>query len=291
VTKALILSLFAIASGAYPSTISTFSISTVATSSSGVETDPCSLSGSGAGTASCSSVGGGSSFDHANASVTLTDNSIQISLSSHMDASTEGFASITHDDFYTAPVNGPVSAVLSLTCNNFLGASGAFTTVGHFSLGSTSVSPPVESIYTGASQGSGPCGVQDRLPGPPGFTGAFNVSLSAVNNIVHLHTYIDAGDVGTLTDDSGSIFVQNSRRFSGRKRKPHHRNTPAGTGHPWDVRVGVAGGREDERETKRGLGRQRVFSHFRTAESNPGIAFRNPPARFPCKGCPSLTRV
>jgi hypothetical protein len=29
-----------------------------------------------------------------------------------------------------------------------------------------------------------------------------------VNNIVHLHTYIDAGDVGTLTDDSGSIFVQ-----------------------------------------------------------------------------------
>ena len=205
-TKALILSLFAIASGAYPSTISTFSISTVATSSSGVETDPCSLSGSGAGTASCSSVGGGSSFDHANASVTLTDNSIQISLSSHMDASTEGFASITHDDFYTAPVNGPVSAVLSLTCNNFLGASGAFTTVGHFSLGSTSVSPPVESIYTGASQGSGPCGVQDRLPGPPGFTGAFNVSLSAVNNIVHLHTYIDAS--GFEVDNSGGIFVQ-----------------------------------------------------------------------------------
>ena len=190
--------IFALASGAYASTISTFNISTTAGFQGG---DPCSMSGSGPETASCSSVADNPSF-HAQASVTLTDNSIQLNLSDHMVASAEGFASITHDDFYSVPVNGPVSALVSLVCDN---DNPGLT--GHFSLGSTNVSPPVETIFMGASQGSGPCGIQYRIfPSPPTFDGTFTVSLSATNNIVHLHTFIDA--TGSEVDDSGSIFVQ-----------------------------------------------------------------------------------
>ena len=188
---------------AYPSTISTFTISTSAQGGT-----PCSMSGSGPGTASCSSVGD-PNFYHAQSSVTLTDNSIQLSLSDHMVANAEASASITHDDFYSVPVSGPVSAVMSLTCNNSGGLSPNFTT-GHFSLGSTSVSPPVETIYIGASQGSGPCGEQyvSFATLPPGFTlpATFIVSLSAMNNIVHLQTEIDAS--GSVADDVGAIFVQ-----------------------------------------------------------------------------------
>ena len=56
----------------------------------------------------------------------------------------------------------------------------------------------------GSITGEGPCGIQIRLPGPP--YGIFVVSLSATNNIVHLHTYIDAS--GSEGDNSGSMFVQ-----------------------------------------------------------------------------------
>jgi hypothetical protein len=123
----LMVSLFALASGAYPATISTFSISTNAQGGT-----PCSMSGSGPGTASCSSVGDPSYF-HASSSVTLTDNSLEISLGDHMVASAEGFASITHDDFYQVPVNGPVSALVNLVCvNSLIGNPGV---TGHFSLG------------------------------------------------------------------------------------------------------------------------------------------------------------
>lgn len=117
-------------------------------------------------------------------------------------AGASGFASITHDDFYSVPVNGPVSVVMGLTCNN---TSDALLT-GHFSLGSTNVSPPVESIWSGASQGSGPCGIQYRLRPPNGFDGTFIASLSATDHIVHLHTYIDAG--GLESDSSSLISVQ-----------------------------------------------------------------------------------
>jgi len=61
----------------------------------------------------------------------------------------------------------------------------------------------------GASQGSGPCGNQYVLSTlPPGFTfpAIFTVSLSAINNIVQLQTYIDAS--GSEVDDAGGIFVQ-----------------------------------------------------------------------------------
>jgi hypothetical protein len=94
---------------------------------------------------------------------------------------------------------------VNLVCDNgfHIGYPGL---TGHFSLGSTTVSPPVETIYLGASQGSGPCGSQYRFSRPPDFTGTFVVSLSAINNIVHLQTYIDGG--GSEVDDSGSIFVQ-----------------------------------------------------------------------------------
>ncbi|HTA69442.1 MAG TPA: hypothetical protein VK776_14225 [Bryobacteraceae bacterium] len=200
-TTLVFTAIVTLAPGAYPSTISTFSISTDAQGGT-----PCSMSGSGPGTASCSSVG--DNFNHAQSSVTLTDNSIQLSLSDHMAASADGFASITHDDFYSVPVNGPVSAVVTLVCDNgsHIGSPGI---TGHFSLGSTAVSPPVETIYMGASQGSGPCGNQYVLSTlPPGFTfpAIFTVSLSAINNIVQLQTYIDAS--GSEVDDAGGIFVQ-----------------------------------------------------------------------------------
>ena len=181
---------------AYASTISSYSISTTAQGGT-----PCSMSGSGPATASCSSTNG-ENF-HSITSVVLTDTSITLNLSSHMASSAVGFASITHDDFFSVPVNGPVSVVMSLTCDN-IGTSPPLT--GHFSLGSTNVSPPVETVWMGASQGSGPCGIQYRLRPPAGFDGTFVAALSATNNIVHLHTYIDAG--GSEPDSSGLISVQ-----------------------------------------------------------------------------------
>jgi hypothetical protein len=67
---------------------------------------------------------------------------------------------------------------------------------------------PVETIFQGASQGSGPCGIQYRLPTapPPRDAIAFIVSLIATNNIVHLHTYIDA--TGSAVDERGGLTVQ-----------------------------------------------------------------------------------
>jgi hypothetical protein len=194
-TTLVLTAVFVLASGAYPSTISSFNISTRADGGT-----PCSVSGSGAGTASCrsSSVG---LLNDAFASVTLTDNSIHLRVGSFHASDAHAFASITHDDFYSVPVNGPVSALESLTCNLLLGAS--VGTLGHFSLGSTNVSPPVESVYTGASHGSGPCGNPIQIgPLPPFFV----VSLVAANNIVHLQTNIDAS--GYVSDFSGDIFVQ-----------------------------------------------------------------------------------
>ena len=185
----------ALASGAYASTIASFSISTGAAGGT-----PCSMSGSGPGTASCHSSDGIN--NQGDAGVTLTDNSLQLSASGNHAGGGSAFASVTHDDFYSVPVNGPVSALLRLTCDN---SAGLLESIGHFSLGSTNVSPPVESIYAGASQGSGPCNNQKRLPGPP-FNRTFVVSLSATNNIVHLHTYID-GNVGGA-DINSAIFVQ-----------------------------------------------------------------------------------
>jgi hypothetical protein len=189
----LIVSLFALAPGAYPATISSFNISTTAQGGT-----PCSMSGSGPGTATCSSTGTGPGGPAA-ASVTMTDNSIQLEVGAFQGNGAQAFASITHDDFYSVPVNGPVSEVVSLTC-----ATGfAIGTIGHFSLGSTNVSPPVETIWLGASQGSGPCGNSNQIAAlPPSFV----VSLSATNNIVHLHTYIDAS--GSEGDNDTSIFVQ-----------------------------------------------------------------------------------
>jgi hypothetical protein len=186
----------ALASGAYASTISSYSIST--TSADGT---PCSISGSGPGSASCFSETPGSSFhfpSDAGASVTLTDDSIQLMVGSFHASNAQAFASITHDDFYSVPVNGPVSALERLTCN--LGGS-SVGALGHFSLGSTNVSPPVETIYTGASQGSGPCG-PNQIAGAP----IFVVSLVAANNIVHLQTNIDAS--GSVGDFSGQIIVR-----------------------------------------------------------------------------------
>ena len=182
---------------AYPSTISSFNISTDAPGGT-----PCSISGSGPGSASCSSTipPGGFFIGDAEASVTVTDNSIQLDEDAFQDSSARAFASITHDDFYSVSVNGPVSALLSLTCINYLSP---IPSTGHFSLGSTNVSPPVESIFTGASQGSGPCGYQYAIAPMPPF---FIVSLAATNNLVHLHTYIDAS--GFEVDNSGGIFVQ-----------------------------------------------------------------------------------
>ena len=192
---AFIVAGLALAGQAYASTISSYSISTTAQGGT-----PCSMSGSGPATASCSSTNGGNF--HSITSVALTDTSITLNLSSHMASGAVGFASITHDDFYSVPVNGPVSVVELLGCTT----SGQ-PPQGHFSLGSTSVSPPVETIWMGASQGSGPCGGPVRISlGPPGFENNYVVSLVAANNIVHLHTYIDAS--GTLADDSGAISVQ-----------------------------------------------------------------------------------
>jgi hypothetical protein len=193
----ILLAILALATTAYPSTVWSYNISTT-----GVGLTPCSSSGAGPGSASCLSPMSGTN-NSADASVSLTDNSLQIMVDSAHAANAIAFASITHDDFYNVPVNGPISALLSLTCTN-----GGSVTTGHFSLGSTTVSPPVETIFQGASQGSGPCGIQYRLPTapPPPDNYNFTVSLVATNNTVHLHTYIDA--TGNAVDERGGLTVQ-----------------------------------------------------------------------------------
>ena len=155
------------------------------------------MSGSGPGGAFCSSFVGETSGI---VSGGVTDNSLSLSVAGNLAGGGSAFASITHEDLYSVPVNGPVSALVSLTCSN----SGAiYATTGHFSLGSTNVSPPVETIFMGASQGSGSCGIQYQLASIPP---AFVVSLVAMNNIVDLNTYID-GNI-SLRDDSASLSVQ-----------------------------------------------------------------------------------
>jgi hypothetical protein len=196
-TTLVFTAIVVLASVAYPSTISSFNISTSAAGGT-----PCSVSGSGAGSASCESTGTfGGLYNDGGASVTVTDNSLEFYLSSEHDAPAQAFASVTHDDFYSVPVNGPVSALEHLTCSSL--GPGAFTTA-HFSLGSTNVSPPVESIFPGVSQqGSGLCGNQYQFaPLPTDFV----VSLLAANNIVDLQTHIDAS--GRLADFTASYFVQ-----------------------------------------------------------------------------------
>ena len=179
-----------LAGQARAATISNYSIFTAVPGAS------CGMSGSGPATASCHSPG---EFPNdAYASATLTDNSLQLSAGGAAFGGGSASASLTHDDLYVVPVNGPVSALLSLTCYEM-----GYTPTAHFSLGSTNVSPPVETIFEGASQGSGECGRTEFKPMPPDFV----VSLVAMNNIVELHTSIDA--VIFLTSDvHGSVFVQ-----------------------------------------------------------------------------------
>ena len=176
----------------YPSTISSFSVSTSAFGNPVT----CSKSGLGIGTISCSSFSPPNSDGAATASVTVTDNSLQLTLDSFHAAGADASASITHDDFYAVPVNGPIFALVNLTCSGLL--------IGHFSLGSTMVSPPVESFFSGASQGSGPCSYVYKLPRD--LPADFLVSLFAVNNIVHLQTHIDGS--GGVADNDVSLFVQ-----------------------------------------------------------------------------------
>jgi hypothetical protein len=193
-TTLVFAAIVALASGgAYASTVSSFNISTEASGGT-----PCSMSGSGPGTASCDSTDGFN--NRGDATATLTDNSLQLFAGGAHAGSGSAFASITHDDSYAVPVNGPVSALVSLTCENFA----TLGSIGHFSLGSTNVSPPVESIYTGASQGSGPCSDQNEIHRLPT---DFTVSLVATNNIVELHTHID-GNVQPGADFSGDIIVK-----------------------------------------------------------------------------------
>ena len=90
-------------------------------------------------------------------------------------------------------MNGPVSALVSLTCFQF-GFLSAFW-------GTRETLLAVESIWSGASQGSGPCGINQIAPAPPFFV----VSLFAVDNVVPLHTYIDGS--GSVPDARGSIDV------------------------------------------------------------------------------------
>jgi len=196
----IVSAILALATSAYPSTVWSYNIGTSSFDPDGGG-PPCSSSGSGPASASCLTPGSnGSNQNSASASVSLTDNSLEITVNSFHAAEADAFASITHDDFYDVPVNGPVSALLSLTCTG-----GGIVGTGHFSLGSTTVSPPVETIFQGASQGSGPCGIQYRITGrlPPD---TFLVSLVATNNIVHLQTYIDA-TAGAI-DIRGGVVVQ-----------------------------------------------------------------------------------
>jgi len=205
-TILILVAIFTLAGFAFPSTISSFDISSGAAGGT-----PCSLSGSGPGSWTCDSFSDSGVIPAgAEAKATLTDNSLQVSVNSFHAASGQAFASITHDDFYAVSVNGPVSALVSLTCENFA----TLGSIGHFSLGSTNVSPPVESIYTGASQGSGPCSDQNEIQRLPA---DFTVSLVATNNIVHLHTYIDGSASGadTTSDISVQLTVDGFRDENG----------------------------------------------------------------------------
>lgn len=137
----------------------------------------------------------------AGGSVTLTDNSLEMAAYSDPHGNTFESASVTHDDFYSVPVNGPVSALLSLICGSS-GVGLGFT--GHFYLGSTNVSPPVESIFLGASQGGGPCSESGRVQ--IGVAVPFVVSLLPTNNIVELNTNI--GGTGGAVDFGDLLFIQ-----------------------------------------------------------------------------------
>jgi hypothetical protein len=193
----LFVTVIALASSAYPATISSFSISTTALNGT-----PCSASGPGPAAASCTSTGFTTLPEFASASATVTDNSLEVFAGSVHASSADAFASITHDDLYSVPVNGPVSVLLSLTCANQGSVFGQ--AMGHFSLGSTLVSPTVESIYGSfASQGSGLCGLQYQRTNPPP---AFVVFLQSMNNVVRLQTHIDG--VAHAADFDDRIFVQ-----------------------------------------------------------------------------------
>lgn len=191
ISSAILLAcvLLALATEAYSSTIS-WSVST-----SGQDATACSLSGSGPAMESCSSAGDRN--NSVTAMVTVNDDSFTLDVVSFQAASGEASASVTHDDFYSVPVNGPVSALLTLTCQTLVVAPSP-----HFSLGSTNVSPPVESVFQGASQGSGTCGPSQIALIPPFFL----VSLSATNNLVELQTEIDA--TAGAVDYSSGAFVQ-----------------------------------------------------------------------------------
>jgi len=242
-TTLVFTAIVALASGAYASTISSFSISTGAQGGT-----PCFMSGSGPGTASCHSSNGNNEGD---AGATLTDNSLEIAVGGNFAGGGSAFASITHEDLYRVPVNGPVSGLLSLTCSEF-----GPTPTAHFSLGSTTVSPPVETTFTGASQGSGECGRNEIARMPP----AFIVSLAAMDNIVELHTSID-GSISASSDINGSrLRSVNRQRFPGRKRKPDHRNTIAGAGDLRDVRVGFAGGPSGDASETQAFGEPRQIA-------------------------------
>ena len=140
----IVSAIFAMAFRAYPSTMSSFGISTSVPGGT-----PCFLSGTDQNFGTCMS--SSPSGAEAGGSVTLTDNSLEMAAYSDPHGNTFESASVTHDDFYSVPVNGPVSALLSLICGSS-GVGLGFT--GHFYLGSTNVSPPVESIFLGASQGA-----------------------------------------------------------------------------------------------------------------------------------------
>jgi hypothetical protein len=194
VKRILIVSaIFAIAFRAYPSTMSSFSISTSVPGGT-----PCFLSGTDQDFGTCMS--SSPSGAEAGGSVTLTDNSLEMAAYSDPHGNTFESASVTHDDFYSVPVNGPVSALLSLICGSS-GVGLGFT--GNFFLGSTNVSPPVKSIFLGASQGGGACsGRNEFAPEPP----ALVVSLFATNNIVELDTNIEG--TGGSGDGNFGLFIQ-----------------------------------------------------------------------------------
>jgi hypothetical protein len=176
VKRILIVSaIFAIAFRAYPSTMSSFSISTSVPGGT-----PCFLSGTDQDFGTCMS--SSPSGAEAGGSVTLTDNSLEMAAYSD-----------PHGNTFE-------SALLSLICGSS-GVGLGFT--GNFFLGSTNVSPPVKSIFLGASQGGGACsGRNEFAPEPP----AFVVSLFATNNIVELDTNIEG--TGGSGDGNFGLFIQ-----------------------------------------------------------------------------------
>ena len=175
--------LLALASRAYPGTISTYTVSASTAIPGVLPEEVCTETGSGPGTFGCAFPATGIYENATSADVTLTNNSIQASVDGGIDAGSSASAYLTQDDLYSVPgVDGAIEAVVSIFCEVVgFGAGGTY------------------SLDFGAIQGVDQCNVY-AAP-------VFLVPLDALNGVVELQTSAEAFANGN-TDNYSSAFVE-----------------------------------------------------------------------------------